>query len=190
MIKKLIFALALVPGVATAAPWYIDHNESRIQVEVGYIGNTSLKINFPSFGGLVDFDDSRPQNTDATIKVATTDLRTGIGFMDTMVRSEDYLDARNFPDITFQLDKLVQTSKSTADVFGRITMLGTTRPVIFKATVFKYGPSDRNPNVREAGFNLVTEIDRTQFGSTAGMPDVATKLPVRIRLLLTSEKVS
>lgn len=190
MLKKLFFALMLMPGIAQAAPWFIDQSETRIQVEVGYLGNSSLKIDFPSFAGRIDFDDRRPQNTDALIKVGTRDLQTGIGFMNTMVRGEDYLNTREYPDITFRLDKLVQTSKSTADIFGQITLLGVTKPVVFKAKVFRYGPSERKDGMSEAGFNLTTEIDRTEFGSTAGVPEVATKLPVRIRLLLTSEQMS
>ena len=31
-----------------------------------------------------------------------------------------------------------------------------------------------------------TRIDRTAFGSTGGVPDVASVLPVRIHLLMTS----
>ena len=186
MLKVLIFALLLVPRVATTAPWFIDKSETRIQVEVGYLGNSSLKINFPSFAGVVDFDDQRPQNTDATIKVGTRDLQTGIGFMNVLVRSKDYLNARQYPEITFQLDKLVQTSKSTADLHGEITLLGTTKPLIFQAKVFRFGPSERDPSVREAGFNLTTEIDRREFGSTTGIPEVASILPVRIRLVMIS----
>ena len=189
MLKKLLFALLLLPGIADAAPWFIDKNETRIQVEVGYLGNSSLKINFPSFAGVVDFDDSAPQNTDATIKVGTRDLQTGIGFMNTMVQSKDYLNSNQFPDITFKLDRLVQTSKSTADLYGQITLLGTSKPVVFNAKVFRYGPSKRDPAIREAGFNLTTEIDRRLFGSTAGIPEVASILPVRIRLVMTSKEI-
>ncbi len=189
MLKTLLVVLLLTPGIAQAKPWFIDSTETRIQVEVGYLGNSSLKIDFPSFAGRIDFDDRHPQNTDALIKVGTRDLQTGIGFMNTLVRSKDYLNTRQYPDITFRLDRLVQTSKSTADIFGQITLLGVTRPVTFKASVFRYGPSERKQGMSEAGFNLTTEIDRTEFGSTAGAPEVATKLPVRIRLLLTSEEM-
>ena len=38
----------------------------------------------------------------------------------------------------------------------------------------------------EAGFDLSGEIDRTRFGSTGGVPDVAAELPIRIRLLMSS----
>ena len=38
-----------------------------------------------------------------------------------------------------------------------------------------------------AGFDLTGRIDRTDFGSTGGLPEVAAVLPVHIRLLMHSE---
>ena len=70
---------------------------------------------------------------------------------------------------------------------GRITLRGVTRPVGFKAEVFRFGPADDDPDSFEAGFNLTGQIDRTEFGSTGGLPEVGAVLPVRIRLLMRSQ---
>ena len=43
------------------------------------------------------------------------------------------------------------------------------------------------PSRFEAGFNLTGSLDRTDFGSTGGLPDVAAVLPVHIRLLMSSK---
>ena len=107
--------------------------------------------------------------------------------VDGLVRSRDYLGVDQYPTITFRLDRLSQTSKSTADVQGRITLRGVTRPLSFKAQVFAYGPAKDDPDRFEAGFNLSGQIDRTDFGSTGGLPYVSAVLPVHIRLLMTSQ---
>jgi hypothetical protein len=62
-----------------------------------------------------------------------------------------------------------------------------TRPVNFQAKVFAYGPAKDDPGRFEAGFDLSGSVDRTAFGSTGGLPEVAAVLPVHIRLLMSSE---
>lgn len=186
--RKFVLALLLcLPAIANAAPWTLNTKESSIKVQVGYLGGKGVAVNFRQFNGPVEFDEKRPQNAKATIKVDSAKLETGLGFINNLVRSADYLDTARHPEITFQLDRLTQTSKSTADITGRITLRGITKPVKFTAVVFRYGPSKLNPDVFEAGFNLTGSIDRRDFGSVANVPQVAPVLPVSIRLVMTSK---
>ena len=186
-LRTALFALmlALLAGPLQAATWYLDKSETEIAVIVGYLGS-QVTVNFNTFDGRIEFDDRRPQDAKAVITVSSADVETGLGIVNQMVRSPDYLNAAAYPTITFRLDRLVQTSKSTADIFGTITLLGVSKPVLFKAEVFRYGPSKSDPTLREAGFNLTSQIDRREFGNDTGIPAVSAVLPVRIRLLMRS----
>ena len=53
--------------------------------------------------------------------------------------------------------------------------------------MIRYGPAQDDPDRFEAGFDLTGSIDRTAFGSTGGLPQVAAVLPVRIRLVMHSD---
>jgi polyisoprenoid-binding protein YceI len=182
MLKRLMLLLALVPAPGLAAPWQLDP-DTAVSVDVPWQGKT-VEVRFPTLSGQVDFDADHPDRARATISVAAGDATTGVGVVDTLVRSGDYLAAARYPAITFRLDRLTQTSKSTADIEGQITLRGVTRPLGFHAEVFRYGPAADGHF--EAGFNLTGSIDRTQFGSTGGLPEVGAVLPVRIRLLMSS----
>jgi polyisoprenoid-binding protein YceI len=184
MIRLLLMLLLFLPGVASAAPWRLDPG-TAITVDVGWQGRTVV-VRFPSLSGEVDFDADRPESARAAITVSARDATTGVAMVDGLVRGRDYLAAAQYPAITFRLDSLRQTSKRTADVEGRVTLRGVTRPLSLKAQVFAYGPAKDDPGRFEAGFDLTGEIDRTAFGSTAGLPEVAAVLPVRIRLLMSS----
>ncbi len=183
--RILLLLLLAVPSIGRAAPWTLDP-ETQVTVDVAWHGSM-VPVNFPSLSGKIDFDKDHPERAKASIAVSTQDAQTGVAVVDQLVRSRDYLDAEQFPTIAFQLDKLTQTSKSTADISGRITLRGVTRPVNFAAKVTRFGPADDDPGRFEAGFDLSGEIDRTEFGSTGGLPDVAAVLPVRIRLLISSQ---
>ncbi len=185
MLKPLLLALVLLPLPGFAAPWALDP-ATTVTVDVGWHGST-VQVRFPTLTGAIDFDRDHPERTKATIDVAAGDATTGVGIVDGLLRSADYLDTGTYPTITFRLGKLTQTSKSTAEVAGSMTLRGVTKPVTFVAKVFAYGPAKDDPAIFEAGFDLTGSVDRTAFGSTGGLPDVSPVLPVHIRLLMTSE---
>lgn len=189
MVPRFAFALALAllspPSLALGATWQLEP-ETSVSVDVAWRGG-SVEVRFPNLKGTIEFDERRPETARARISVATADAVTGVGVVDALVRSRDYLDADRYPTIVFELDRLAQTSASTADILGRITLRGVTRPVTFKAKVFRFGPAADAPERFEAGFDLTATIDRTKFGSTGGLPDVSAMLPVGIRLVMTSK---
>lgn len=180
----LVLALSFLPQGAAALPWALSP-ETAVSTVVTWRGS-SVVVRFPALSGAVDFDEKRPEAARAAIDVSARAATTGVPAIDALVRSEGYLDARSFPTISFRLDRLTRTSKSTAEILGQITLRGVTAPLALHATVFRYGPADGDPERFQAGFDLTGEIDRTAFGSKAGLPDVAARLPLRIHLLMES----
>lgn len=183
--RMLLVCLAGMPVAAAADTWRLDPS-TTIEAEVEWQGK-SVPVRFPGASGDIDFDAAHPDRTKGTITVPAGQATTGVAVVDSLVRSQAYLDADSHPTITFELDKLLQTSKSTAEIDGKISLRGVTKPLAFAATVFAYGPAKDDPERFEAGFNLTGEIDRSEFGSTGGVPGVSTRLPIKIRLLMTSE---
>lgn len=181
----LIFMLAVLPALAAAAPWRLDP-ATEVTVDVAWEGRV-VPVRFPELSGAIDFDAEHPERARATISVAAGAASTGAAVVDALVRSRDYLDAARYPSITFRLDRLTPVSKTAAEVVGRITLRGVTRPVGFRAEVVRYGPAAGDGGRFEAGFDLEGRIDRTEFGSTGGLPEVAAVLPVHIRLLMSSK---
>ncbi len=185
--RIVIVLLLILPMAARAAPWDVVAEETRVTVRVPYL-SSFVDMHFETVRGRVDFDARRPERADARIAVAAGDVETGLGIVNAFVRGERWLNVAEHPEILFHLDRLEQTTESTADVFGRITFLGVTRPVALEAEVFRYGPTPGADATFDAGFTLRGVIDRTDFGHTAGLPQVAAEFPVRIRLLMRSRE--
>lgn len=184
MIRALLIVALLVCGPVRAAPWAISP-ETSVTVMVPWRGLT-VTMRFPEISGTVEFDERQPETARADVMVDARSVRTGLPPADRLARSEDFLAAAQYPSIRFRLERLVRTSPSTADVFGRITFRGTTKPIAFSARVFRYGQLENAPDVFEAGFQLDGAIDRTEFGSTGALGDVPAVLQIRIRLVMTS----
>jgi polyisoprenoid-binding protein YceI len=185
MLLRLLAVLLVLPTLASAATWRIDPG-TYIIADVLWRG-ASVAVNFPPPSGTISFDPDRPELARAELTVSAQAATTGVGPVDALVRSEGYLDSARHPRITFNLDRLIRTSSSTADVEGRMTLRGVTRPVRFSARVVRYGPAADDATRFEAGFDLTGSLDRTEFGSTGGLPEVPARLPIRIRLLMSSQ---
>ncbi len=190
LITLLCACLALIGQSAVAQTWRIDQSQTRIFADVLYLGEATLGVEFKRFNSAIRFDEYDLDQTRAEIAVAASSVHTGYPWIDALVRSKDFLDARQHPGIRFRLTRLEKTSQSTADIDGNVTLLGVTRPISFKADVFRYGYRADAPKVKEAGFNLRGEIDRRDFGNATGYPQIAAKLPLRIRLVLTTADAS
>ena len=185
MLRALTLIALLLPLPALAAPWDIVQEHTRVAVDVGYLGST-VTMRFETINGAVDFDARRPERAKANIVVPAAQVETGLGFVNSLVRSKDYLNTRVHPDIRFRLERLEQTSDSTADIYGQMTLLGVTRPMLFKAKLFRYGEAQDGSGRFEAGFNLTGNVDRRSFGNMTGLPQVAAVFPIRIQLLIRS----
>jgi polyisoprenoid-binding protein YceI len=184
MLRLAVLLALCLPVAATAATWRIDP-ETRVAVDVTWQG-TTVEVRFTRLSGTIEFDERRIETARARITVSARDVATGLGLIDDLVRSPGYLDAARHPTIVFDLDRLVRTSPQSADVFGSITMRGVTRPTVLSARVLRFGPADGAPQRFEAGFDIEGEIDRTEFGSTGGLPEVPPELKLRMRLVMSS----
>lgn len=184
MLRVLAFAVALVASPLAAAPWVLQP-ETEVTVDVPWRGLV-VEMRFPDVSGTVEFDERRPETAAADITVDATSARTGLAPADRLARSDAFLAAERYPAIGFRLTRLVQTSRSRADVTGEITFRGVTRPIGFRARVFRYAPADDDPDRFEAGFLLDGSIDRTEFGANGAPGEVPAVLAVRIRLLMAS----
>lgn len=178
-----LFCLA-APGAALAAAWQLDPR-TTVAASIEWNGNP-IEVRFPGLSGDVDFDPEDLTKAKATLTVPAGKATTGNPVVDAMMRSGDYLDAGGHPEITFDLQRLAKTSKDTADVTGTVTLRGVTRPVHLTAKVLAFGPSKADPSVMTADFAISGEIDRSDFGSSAGAPEVSTVLPLDIHLVMTS----
>jgi polyisoprenoid-binding protein YceI len=143
MLLRLAALLLLLPTLGLAAPWRIDPG-TEVEVDVAWRGGT-VAVSFPDLSGSIDFDADHPERAQAVIVVATTTATTGLAIVDELVRSDGYLQADRYPQMTFRLDRLVQRSRTSADVEGRITLRGVTLPVTFAANVIRYGPAAADP---------------------------------------------
>jgi polyisoprenoid-binding protein YceI len=112
-----------------------------------------------------------------TLTVHAASIATGTARLDTHLRSDDFFATEKYPDFTFAADRVVPGQGGTAEVTGRLTVLGRTRPLSFTVRTAVAGPDD----VTLSG---EVEVDRREFGmdwNRAGMLRGLTTVVLALR---------
>ena len=143
----------------------IDPAHSSAQFVVRHMMITNVRGGFSGVNGTIEYDPASPADTrvDATIDVAT--ISTLDAQRDTHLKSPDFLDAAQFPTITFKSRKVVPSGDGEAKITGDLSIHGVTREVVLN--VEGPTPEGRDPfgNTR-VGASASTKIKRSDFGLT------------------------
>jgi len=126
---------------------------------------SNAKGKFTAFDGNIELD---PQDlTDASIDftIDASSIDTGMPGRDEHLRSDDFFDVENHPELTFKATEIKQTSKGKYDMTGDFTIRGTTKPVTFEVE-FEGLAKDPMSGDEAAGFMGKTKINRKEFGLT------------------------
>jgi polyisoprenoid-binding protein YceI len=142
--------------------WSIDPAHTHVEFAVRHMMLTTVKGRFTDVRGTVRSHDSDPakREVDVTIGVASIDTREAQ--RDAHLRSADFLDAEQFPTITFKSRRI--TDGNSFRLVGDLTIRGVTREVVLDVT--SEGRAKDPWGGERAGFTATTKIKRSEFGLT------------------------
>lgn len=129
-----IAALVCAAAAAWAPPVRAGAVRYRMQPEATELTFTATSRlmdaegRFHRLTGDVVVDPADLATARVTLSVEAASVDTGIGMRDNHLRSEDFLDARRFPLITFESAR-VEVAGRRAVVYGRLTLHGVTREI-------------------------------------------------------------
>lgn len=146
------------------AKWNLDPSHSDAQFSVRHLMLINVKGLFHGVSGVIEFDADNPSESSVEAAIDAGTLNTGIQDRDDHLKSEDFLDVGNYPQITFKSTD-VQVGTGTGvwgTIEGDLTIRGITHPVTLEVTQF--GPvKDPFQGQTHIGFNATTSIDRGDF---------------------------
>ncbi len=172
MRKLTWLPLFLLMSTATAAPTYytIDPTHTYPHFAIDHLGFSTLYGRFDQTSGRMMIDWERKTGF-VEVKIAAVSVNTGYGKRDDHLRSPDFLNVMEFPDIHYESTNVRFTSDTTAVVEGKLTLLGVTRPVTLQVERIHCGVNPINKK-DTCGFDATGEIKRSDFGSRYGLPKI------------------
>jgi polyisoprenoid-binding protein YceI len=148
---------ALLADGALAGQWVLDPGQSRVQLKSGVLGGL-IRVNgvFRDVSG--NGTVSPAGQVSGTLTVAAASVDTKNAKRDTHLRSADFFDTANHPDITVTVHG-IRPSGQDADVTGTLTVRDRTQPLSFTAGLAVQGNG-------EVWLDAVVHINRADFGLT------------------------
>ncbi|MER3523808.1 MAG: polyisoprenoid-binding protein [Ignavibacteria bacterium] len=159
LVLVALFALSLVHAQGS---WSVDKNHSQILFTVSHMVFSEVTGTFRDFD--VKFESSKDDFTDArivaTIKASSIDTQNER--RDGHLKSDEFLNAEKYPEITFKSTKVEKVSEDTYKIAGELTIRNVTKPVVLNA---KFGGLIDDPwGNKKIAFKATTTIDRFDFG--------------------------
>ena len=162
---------SLLADPDTAGVWNLVPGRSSVRFKNKTLwGLVAVNGEFPDVSG--DGQITAKGAVFGRLDVRAASLRTGIGKRDEHLRSPDFFDAEQHPEISAVVTDVTPTGDRSADLRAELTVRGNTRPVPLSATVEHAGDG----TVR---ISAQTTVDRTAFGvsgNMAGMMPTTTTL--------------
>jgi len=172
--------LSKIPGYV-AGTWDIDPVHSEVSFVVRHMVVSKVRGRFDRFEGtIVTAPDPLESSVEATIDAGS--INTNQEQRDAHIRSADFLDGDNHPEITFR-SSVVRPAGDNYLVDGELTIRGVTKPVTLELEVNGFTPDPYGGT--RAGFTATTEINRQDFEVSYNGP-----IPGADNAMVLSDKVT
>ncbi|MBF0350264.1 MAG: polyisoprenoid-binding protein [SAR324 cluster bacterium] len=148
---------------ALAARYDVDPVHSQVHFTIPHLVMFKVRGTFTDMSGQVEVDTTKQTITavQGTVKSASIDTRESK--RDEHLRSPDFFDTAQYPEITF-VSKKITGKGSKITVVGDLTIHGVTKSVELKGS---YLGANKDPWGNErTGFEATGKINRKDFGLT------------------------
>jgi len=142
--------------------WVLDPAHSEVQFKVRHMMISNVTGKFHKFDASVETegDDFTTANISFTADVDS--VNSGSEQRDGHLKSEDFFDAANYPQIKFEGTSLEKIDDENYKLHGNMTIRNTTKPVTFNV---EFGGIHKDPwGNTKAGFSIDGKLNRKDYG--------------------------
>jgi len=157
----LVALLLASAPLAAADSWTVDPAHSEVAFHVRHLFS-QVRGGFHDFDGKIVYDREHPERSSVVFTIRATSIDTGVDKRDEHLRSADFFDVANDPEIRFESQRVVAVGPGRLSVTGQLTMHGISRTVVLPV---RFLGSAKDPWGQErAGFATSTTLDRKEWG--------------------------
>ena len=141
----------------------IDPAHSVADFKVRHLMVSNVRGEFSGVTGTVQLDAENPANSKVEATIPVGSIQTREPQRDTHLKSADFFDVENFPQIKFVSTKVAKEDDEEYKVTGDLTIHGVTKEVTLE--VEGPAPEAKDPwGNRKSGASAKTKINRKDFG--------------------------
>ena len=188
--KTTYFAL-LISSIfsisAFAADNYtVDPRHTFPSFEINHLGFSIQRGRFDQTSGNIILDPESATGGSINIAIETASISTGLADLEKHLRGEDFLDAGQFPQMTFVSQKLAFDKDQLVGVDGILTLHGVAKPVHLTVDHYHCG-FNLIAMKSTCGANATATIKRSDFGVDKYVPKVGDEVKIAIQIEATKD---
>ena len=152
------------------AKWSFEPGHTAAEFSVRHMMVTFVRGHFKNIHGTLEFDPQDPQGSSAKVKIEARGIWSGEAERDDHLRSADFLDADNYPEIIFTGKETKILGGHDYELIGDLTIRGVSHQAVLNVnflgtweTPWWEDGEDKGPKTR-AGFVAKTTINRHDYG--------------------------
>ncbi len=161
-------ALVTMANIAVAAPanYTIDAEHFSFGFLVRHIGFADILGMFLEMQGSYTFDEETMELSDVRVVVKTESVFTNHEARDEHLRSADFFNSGEFPEMVFVGQGAEKIGDRSGKVVGELTLLGVTQPLTLDVTWNKSGNYPFGDGHFAMGMSARGKLSRSDFGMT------------------------
>ena len=156
--------LAAPAALAEPATYAVDPAHTGLYFRIDHVGYSRVFGRFDSMTGSILFDPDAPAAGRIELAIDPASVDTNHAARDDHLRSPDFFNAAEFPELTFRSTTIEVTGDNRATVTGDFTMLGVTKPVSLDVTFNRLAPYPFAEGQVRVGFSATGTVRRSDHG--------------------------
>jgi polyisoprenoid-binding protein YceI len=144
--------------------WEIDSSHSSVHFSVRHLVIAKVRGTFGRWSGTIQAPNGDFSKATVAVTIDASSIDTGVADRDAHLKSPDFFDVEQYPELRFVGTRVEQRSLTEVDVVGDLTIKGITREVMLR--VEPNGQAKDPWGNQRAAFTARTSIDRKDFGLT------------------------
>ena len=179
-----VVVFTILPMTAMAAESYtIDPLHTFPNFTINHLGFSTMHGRFGKTSGKMTINEAKHTGS-VEVVIDAASVNTGFVKRDDHLRSPDFLNANEFPEITYKSTKVTINPDSSAVVEGNLTISGVTKPVTLNVKHMHCGinPMDPKKEQYRCGFDAVTSIKRSDFGVKFALPAIGDEMNIDLEV--------
>jgi polyisoprenoid-binding protein YceI len=123
---------------------------------------SNVRGRFENFSGAVEFDEKNPAKSTVDLQIEAASINTREAQRDGHLKSPDFLNAEQYPHLTFKCKRVEKTDSEHGRIVGDLTIRDVTREVVLDT---EYNGQAKSPwGTVSAGFTATAKLSRKDWG--------------------------
>lgn len=185
--RKVMATIVLiaVSGAAHAAAesYTIDPQHTFPNFKINHLGFSTMYGRFGETSGTLTID--RENDTGSVnVVIDAASIDTGFKKRDDHLRSPDFLNVVEFPEITYRSTKVALHDDDSATVEGNLTIQGVSKPVRLNVSSINCAVHPMDPKKEKfvCGFDASAKINRSDFGIDYALPAIGDEMEIMLEV--------